>query len=193
MSLATTLRYRDCIGQCTKAAEEVEATERLVWVSSRANSFLLRGILEAANVLSIMNAPTHPLQTRQLPPKKAYLIMWARPLTTTYSASPLTETEEEARRNFKLSFTTDYSITSASELIILDLASYEYVKAQRLQLDELSNGSILGNLRFHPINELVRLLSLMDATRAAKLRSKQPVNDSETEMKTFLLTLSEGT
>jgi len=117
----------------------------------------------------------------------------ARPITTTVSVSPLTDTEEQDRQAFKAAFIEDYSITSKSDLTVLDLASFEYVKSRRLQNQELTNGHIMGNIRFHPISELVRLLSLMDATRAAKLRSKQPANDSETEMKTFLLSLSEGT
>lgn len=117
----------------------------------------------------------------------------ARPISTAPDISPLTETEEQDRLAYKAAFVKDYGIVSESDLLILDLSSYEYIKSRRLQMQELTSGHIMGNIRFHPISELVRLLSLMDASRAAKLRSKQPVNDSETEMKTFLLSLSEGT
>lgn len=114
----------------------------------------------------------------------------ARPISTAPSISPLTDDEERDRQAFKKAFVTDYSITSESDLLILDLSSYEYVKSRRLQGQELTSGHIMGNIRFHPISELVRLLSLMDATRAAKLKSKQPANETQDEALKFFMDYS---
>ena len=88
----------------------------------------------------------------------------ARPTSTTIPNNPLTETEELDRQAFKAAFVKDYGIVSESDLLILDLASYEYIKSRRLQTQELTNGHIMGNIRFHPVSELVRLLGMMDAT-----------------------------
>lgn len=117
----------------------------------------------------------------------------ARPISTTIPNNPLSTEEEQDRQAFKAAYIEDYDISSKSDLKILDLASYEYVKSRRLQTQELANGHILGNIRFHPISELVRLLSMMSATRAAKLREKQPISNEDQTMKEFLLSLSEGT
>jgi hypothetical protein len=115
----------------------------------------------------------------------------SRPLSTTIPNNPLTDEEEQDRQQFKAAFVKDYDIKSKSDLTMLDLASYEYVKGRRLQLQELTSGHIMGDIRWHPISELVRLLGMMDATRAAKLRSKQPVNEDTETMKDFLMSISE--
>ncbi len=115
----------------------------------------------------------------------------ARNITTTYPANlPLTEEETEAREQFIHEFTEEYQISARSDLRLLGLAATEYIKSVRLQTQELATGHVLGNLRFHPIAELVRLLGMMDATRAAKLRSKQPTNEEESEMLRFLMDYS---
>ena len=115
----------------------------------------------------------------------------ARPLTTAVSISPLSDTEEQDRQAFKAAFVKDYGIVSESDLLILDLSSYEYIKSRRLQTRELTSGHLMGNIRFHPISELVRLLSLMDATRAAKLRGKQPESKADNDMLQFFMDYSE--
>jgi hypothetical protein len=115
----------------------------------------------------------------------------ARPISTAPDISPLTDTEEQDRLAMKAAFVKDYSIVSESDLLILDLASYEYCKSKRLQNQELTSGHILGNIRFHPISELVRLLDMMSATRRAKIASKQPASDTQDEALRFFMDYSE--
>lgn len=114
----------------------------------------------------------------------------ARPTSTTIPNNPLTETEELDRQAFKAAFVKDYGIVSESDLLILDLASYEYIKSRRLQTQELTNGHIMGNIRFHPVSELVRLLGMMDATRSAKLKAKQPASEETNDALKFFMDYS---
>jgi hypothetical protein len=115
----------------------------------------------------------------------------ARPLSTTIPNHALSPEEEKARLAFKRALINDYQIKDKSDLTLLDLGSYEYIKARRLQEQEISTGVIRGNIRYHPLSELRGLLSMMSATRTAKLRGgKQPENSTDADMRDLLMGLS---
>ncbi len=74
---------------------------------------------------------------------------------------------------------------------MLELASIEFIKGIRLQIFELETGKPVLAARQHPLTTLDRILSSLDATRSARMRSKQPESTAELDMKEFLMNLSE--
>lgn len=115
----------------------------------------------------------------------------ARNLSLYPAHLPLTAQEQELKQHFIDSFTSDYNVTSESDKIMLELASIEFIKGIRLQIFELETGKPVLAARQHPLTTLDRILSSLDATRAARMRGKKPVDsDDETELKEYFLSLS---
>ena len=107
-----------------------------------------------------------------------------------YNSAALTADEKVARAHFIDAFTADYDINTPSDRLILSLAASEYVKSLRLQEKELETGTILTAARQHPINQLLRLLEAMDATRKARQQAKPGNKDEENELREWLLSKS---
>ena len=115
----------------------------------------------------------------------------ARRLTLYPATLPISTEEEEIRQGFIAAYTKDYGPFTASDQYLLELASVELIKAVRLQEHELTTRNIITAARQHPIGTLTRLLEAMSATRAARMRGKQPDSEAELTMKDFLLSISD--
>ncbi len=105
---------------------------------------------------------------------------------------PITEAEEQLRLRFMADIEHDYGKLTPSDLHILNLASYEYIKVYRMFGIELKSGELLSELRHHPTRMLLALLDSMAATRKERTKGKANESSAEVELRELLLSLSDG-
>ena len=92
----------------------------------------------------------------------------------------LNQEEEDLRQAFLRAFKRNYPGLNESDLIMLELASIQYVLSVRLSNSDLQRGQYVHSTRFSPHNELRGILSDLGLTRKDRL-AKQASNQGTEE------------
>src|SRR6266571_1330447 len=101
----------------------------------------------------------------------------------------LTEDEKRLKDAFIATYKRDYSDLTPSDLIILELASQQYILALRLADSDIRNSTFTLNSRFHPLNQMRGLLADAGLNRKARIASNQPGSEDEADLKEALMAL----
>lgn len=105
----------------------------------------------------------------------------------------LSDGEQQLQTYFIEAYRLDYPDLTPTDLILLHLASLEYVKYLRVVQKELETGEVISQARQHPAVNMRGLLDQMGATRRVRNAGrKSDDNKDDAELRDALLSIGEN-
>lgn len=106
----------------------------------------------------------------------------------------MSEQEHAMQTFFIESYRLDYPDMLPTDLILLQLASFEYIKYLRVVQEELATGKVISMARQHPGVNMRALLDQMSVTRRARNSGSRQndTNKDDQELRDALMSIGEN-
>lgn len=137
------------------------------------------------------------IQTKQLTSPPTEVKRRGRPARIEQPQLPamaMSEQESNMQAFFVASYMNDYPDMSPTDIILLQLASYEYVKYYRILQEEFETGKVISMARQHPGVNMRALLDQMGVTRRARNSGSRQndTNKDDQELREALMSIGEN-